>query len=72
MTEDQQREFASVQILLKRRNTDVPKLPFLDDIRSWKDIGVSAFEYLPSPPQKKKQNKTKNNAIIDFIYCNVI
>ena len=46
MNKDQQREFASVQILLKRRNSDVPKLPFVDDIRSWKDIGVSAFEYL--------------------------
>jgi hypothetical protein len=31
MNKEQQREFASVQILLKRRNTDVPKLPFLDD-----------------------------------------
>ena len=54
MTEDQQREFTSVQILLKRRNADVPKLPLLDDIRSWKDIRVSAFEYFP-PPQKKPQ-----------------
>ena len=53
MTEDQQWEFTSVQILLKRRNADVPKLPFLDDIRSWKDIGVSAFEYLPPSPPKK-------------------
>ena len=59
MTEDQQREFTSVQILLKRRNADVPKLPLLDDIRSWKDIRVSAFEY--SPPPKKN-----HNAIIDF------
>ena len=57
MNKEQQREFASVQILLKRRNADVPKLPFLDDIRSWKDIGVSAFEYLPSPKKKPKQNK---------------
>jgi len=52
MTGDQQWEFTSVQILLKRRNADVSKLPFLDDIRSWKDIGVSAFKYLP-PPKKK-------------------
>jgi hypothetical protein len=52
MTEDQQREFTSVQILLKRRNADVPKLPLLDDIRSWKEIRVSAFEYFPPPPEK--------------------
>jgi hypothetical protein len=44
MTENQQREFASVQILLKKRNTDVAYMPFIDDLRSWKDIGVSAFE----------------------------
>jgi hypothetical protein len=59
MNKEQQQEFASVQILLKRRNADVPKLPFLDDIRSWKDIGVSAFEYLPSPPPKNPKTKQK-------------
>jgi hypothetical protein len=44
LTENQQREFASVQILLKKRNTDVAYMPFIDDLRSWKDIGASAFE----------------------------